>query len=78
MIWIYKKLSDDENTVVYSYKWGTEETDPGEILYDKITKEVKMLKIAGNDNKIGAKWAEGHFLEVIKNGFPDEKTVMIG
>jgi len=78
MIWNYKKLSEDNKSIVYSYIWGSDESSPGEILYDKETKETKIVKVAGNNNIMGFEWAVDHFMKVINEGFPNERRVMIG
>ena len=68
----------DKDIITYSYVWGTKETFPGEIQYDKKNKKTNITKIAENDDEIGAKWAEFHFEKVINDGFPEKRLVMIG
>jgi hypothetical protein len=54
MLWFYNKLSEDDNTVTYAYGWNTRETT-GQLMFNKITQDVSVLKIADNDTDYGAK-----------------------
>jgi hypothetical protein len=77
MLWYYNKIKEDENAVIYAYGWNTKETT-GQLMYDKNTEELKVLKIADNDDQKGAEWALLHLLDVKKKGFPEKTKVIIG
>ena len=78
MKWHYKKLSEDENTAVYSYVIKKDDKDPGKILYDKKTRETNVVKKASSDVSVGYDWVGSSFIHVIDGGFPDERLVTIG
>ncbi|MCL2792446.1 MAG: hypothetical protein FWD87_05075 [Spirochaetaceae bacterium] len=78
MIWTYVKISENDKVIVYSYAWGSDKSEPGEILYDKETKETKIVKVASNNDTMGSEWAIDNFVKVINEGFPNERRVMIG
>jgi len=78
MIWFYKKLSEDEFSILYSYIWEDEESTPGQILYDKKSKEAKVIKVASNNDIVPSWCAVDKFEVVIRDGFPEKRTVMIG
>jgi hypothetical protein len=77
MIWYFKKITEDNNVAIYSYTSVKNDIEPGKISYDKITQEIKMVEKAKND-PLSFRWASTHFLSVVKDGFPEIKTVMIG
>ena len=77
MIWHYKKQSEDDNSVIYDYGWETKDTT-GQLMYDKNTQEITIIKIADNDDEAGADWAAGHLPDIFKNGYPEKGTVIIG
>ena len=77
MIWYYEKIAEDNDSVIYAYGWGTKETT-GQLMYDKNTQEITILKIADNDTQKGAEWAASHLPDVLKKDYPDKDVVMIG
>jgi hypothetical protein len=77
MLWYYKKLSENEQTVTYSYSRNVKDYT-GELLYDKTTDKYSVLKNANDDTDSLAEWALSHLPKVIKKGFPDKDMVMIG
>nr|AGS53027.1 hypothetical protein [uncultured bacterium contig00031] len=77
MLWFYNKLSEDTNVVIYKYGWNTEETT-GQLIYDKNSKDITIMKIADNDTEFGAKWAASHLPEVIQKGYSENGRVQIG
>jgi len=77
MSWYYVKLNEDDALVIYAYGWETKETT-GKLMYDKNTKKVTVIKVADNDDEKSVKWAAGYLLDVVKNGYPEKKVIMIG
>ena len=77
MAWYYIKISEDHTMVIYAYGLETKEAT-GQLKYDKETNEYTILKIADNDTQKGAELALSYLPDVIKKGYPDKKTVMIG
>jgi hypothetical protein len=77
MAWYYVKLSENNKMVIYAYGRETKEAT-GQLMYDKISAEYSILKIADNDTQKGAEWALSHLLDVIKAGCPVKMIVMIG
>jgi len=77
MAWYYEKQEEDQAMVIYGYGPETKEAT-GQLMYNKNTKEITILKIADNDTQFGADWAAGHLLDVVKDGYPDNKIIMIG
>ena len=77
MLWYYEKKADDPNSVIYAYGWNTKEKT-GLLKYEKTTKKIDILKIADNDTQKGAEWAALHLLNVVKDGYPEKRTIMIG
>jgi len=79
MIWYYEKLAEDDDSVIYAYRPNKKDAEPGEIMYaKKKNDDPVILKAAPGDNDFAASWASGHFLKVVKDGFPDKRMVMIG
>jgi len=77
MLWYYEKLSEDDASVLYAYGWNTKETT-GQLLYDKTSKKITIIKIADNDNQKGAEWAACHLPDIFENGYPEKDFVIIG
>ena len=78
MIWNYIKISEDEETVLYSFTYGKDEPNPGHISYNKKTEETKVMKPAGSHSLIGSEFPVSCFAFVIDDGFPKTRKVMIG
>jgi hypothetical protein len=79
MWWDYKKLSEDGDKVIYSYKCRTQK-GTGKLEYDKKhPDDVKILEIASDDDYTGADWAADHLWSKIhKEGLQDDFLVAIG
>ena len=79
MVWYYEKQTEDENIMIYHYSFETKnDPDPGQIMYNKKTGNITVLKIAGSDSELWADWAATHFVKVVQDGFPEKRLVMIG
>lgn len=51
MFWYLVKISEDENTIIYSYGFDSRE-QTGEFSYNKKTKEIEITKLADEDSDI--------------------------
>jgi hypothetical protein len=77
MLWYYNKLSEDDDRVVYTYRWNAKEYT-GQLMYDKKKDNYVIIKPADNDNEFGANWALGHLAAKIdEEGFKDKFIVAI-
>ena len=78
MWWLYVKIEESENLIVYHYSTETRDLD-GEIVYNKNTREWKVTRPCIKDD---CAWcigkSEEKFRHVVEEGFPDRRMVAIG
>ena len=79
MIWWYEKVEETEELIIYRYARESKDLD-GEIVYDKRSEEWKLTVRCTNDKESdwNASISEEKFRHVVKEGFPDRRTVAIG
>jgi hypothetical protein len=74
--WRFEKLVEDGTAVIYEYGYDVPLDVSGIIEYDKITGEITISKKADKDFPDG-EWTKEKFHLLIKDGFPDKKTIAI-
>lgn len=79
MWWLYVKVKETEELIIYHYSTETKELD-GEIVYKKGPKEWEVTRPCAKDKD--SRWcidkSEEKFWHVIEEGFPDRRMVAIG
>ena len=78
-MWWYLKIKNiSSDTVTYTYGRETKEQS-GEIIFDKITEQFSIIKLALNDTQRSAEKLLPHLYRVIvKENCPSERLVAIG
>ena len=78
MRWRYKLLEHKDGIYRYAYSHESDELD-GVMVYDANTEDLWIEKAAAKDtNKFFEERSISHFYFVIKDGFPDERSVCCG
>lgn len=78
MWWRLKKLTDNENEIVYAYSRESDLLD-GQIRYHKKTEKIECLKLASNDTQRSVERFFAHVYGIIVDeNAPDERMVATG
>lgn len=78
MWWMFEKLDDSVDFVLYAYSRGTKELD-GRIKYDKTNESIQVITPCHGDS---SEFAIGKAIErmhnLADNGFPQQKMIACG
>jgi hypothetical protein len=74
--WRFEKLVEDASAVIYEYGYDVPLEVSGIIEYDKTTGEITISKKADKDC-LNDDWTKEKFYLLIKDGFPDKRTIAI-
>lgn len=78
MRWRYKFLDCNNNVYRYAYSYESDELD-GVIVCDANTEDIWIEKAAAKDtSEFFKERSISHFYFVMKDGFPDERSVCCG
>lgn len=78
MWWFLKKTADDKGKIIYAYGRETKEVS-GKVLFNKISEEFSVIKIADGDTKKSVNKLLPHIYRIItKENSPNERQIAIG
>lgn len=77
MIWNVIKLFENDKEIIVGYSCGKDLNCDGTILYDKISKTSKLIKMSESSDEFDTKWLIPKIRLAIREGYISDKLQRI-